>query len=623
MRWFLKAAFVRFVQKLDYIGVSMGKVGNFFADLKVMLSAARLKSPPDDSFDCMAKLAEKHAITRPNAVALICEGSQVSWKELNDQANVIANSLVAQGIKPGDCVSLFMQNRIAFVACLLGINKTGATAGLINTNLTKQPLTHCINLIDSRKCIFGSEMTDSLNDVKDQLEMKDGADFLMVADGENSNLPNWAVTLNPEDDAGNIDNLPITNSITIGATAFYIFTSGTTGLPKAAIVSNKRAISGSHMAGVSLLRINHTDRMYNCLPLYHGTGLIMGLLAAFHVGASTVIRRRLSISAFWEDIRKNNCTSFIYIGELIRYLMSRPEQVNDADNPIRTIIGNGLRPDIWHQFKARFEIDRIGEFYAASEGNGGFGNILNKPCTVGLGVAPVKLVKYDVAEDEIIRDEQGCCVEVKEGDAGLLLIEITNKTKFEGYTNGEATEKKLVRNVVEEGNLYFNSGDLMKIVDVGFSFGQKHYQFVDRIGDTFRWKSENVSTNELAEIINQHPDVIFSNAYGVQIPGTDGRAGMAAIVFKEGISMGNVDLKSLSDHINESLPSYARPIFIRILTELPTTSTHKLQKNSLREEAFHLDKLDDYVLVKKPGEDCYVRLDSDFYDQIIQRTVAF
>jgi citronellyl-CoA synthetase len=601
----------------------MGKVGNFFADVKVMLSAARLKSPPDDSFDCMAKLAEKHAITRPNAAALICEGSQVSWKELNDQANVIANSLVAQGIEPGDCVSLFMQNRIAFVACLLGINKTGATAGLINTNLTKQPLTHCINLIDSRKCIFGSEMTDSLNDVKDQLEMKDGSDFLMVADGENSNLPNWAVTLNPEDEAGNIDNLPVTNSITIGSTAFYIFTSGTTGLPKAAIVSNKRAISGSHMAGVSLLRINHTDRMYNCLPLYHGTGLIMGLLAAFHVGASTVIRRRLSISAFWEDIRKNNCTSFIYIGELIRYLMSRPEQVNDADNPIRTIIGNGLRPDIWNQFKARFEIDRIGEFYAASEGNGGFGNILNKQCTVGLGVAPVKLVKYDVAEDEIIRDEQGCCIEVNEGDAGLLLIEITNTTKFEGYTNDEATEKKLVRNVVEEGNLYFNSGDLMKTVDVGFSFGQKHYQFVDRIGDTFRWKSENVSTNELAEIINQHPDVIFSNAYGVQIPGTDGRAGMAAIVFKEGISMSNVDLKSLSDHINDSLPSYARPIFIRILTELPTTSTHKLQKNSLREEAFHLDKLVDYVLVKKPGEDCYVRLDSDFYDQIIQRTVAF
>jgi citronellyl-CoA synthetase len=601
----------------------MGKVGNFFADVKVMLSAARLKSPPDDSFDCMAKLAEKHAITRPNAAALICEGSQVSWKELNDQANVIANSLVAQGIEPGDCVSLFMQNRIAFVACLLGINKTGATAGLINTNLTKQPLTHCINLIDSRKCIFGSEMTDSLNDVKDQLEMKDGSDFLMVADGENSNLPNWAVTLNPEDEAGNIDNLPVTNSITIGSTAFYIFTSGTTGLPKAAIVSNKRAISGSHMAGVSLLRINHTDRMYNCLPLYHGTGLIMGLLAAFHVGASTVIRRRLSISAFWEDIRKNNCTSFIYIGELIRYLMSRPEQVNDADNPIRTIIGNGLRPDIWNQFKARFEIDRIGEFYAASEGNGGFGNILNKQCTVGLGVAPVKLVKYDVAEDEIIRDEQGCCIEVNEGDAGLLLIEITNTTKFEGYTNDEATEKKLVRNVVEEGNLYFNSGDLMKTVDVGFSFGQKHYQFVDRIGDTFRWKSENVSTNELAEIINQHPDVIFSNAYGVQIPGTDGRAGMAAIVFKEGISMSNIDLKSLSDHINDSLPSYARPIFIRILTELPTTSTHKLQKNSLREEAFHLDKLVDYVLVKKPGEDCYVRLDSDFYDQIIQRTVAF
>jgi len=601
----------------------MGKVGTFLADLKVILSAARLKSPPDDSLDCMAKLVQTQAASRPADIALICEGSQVTWKELNDQANNVANTLVSQGINPGDCVSLFMQNRIEFVACLLGINKSGATAGLINTNLTKQPLTHCINLINSKKCIFGSELTGSLKDVKDQIDMKDGEDFLMVADEATAELPNWAVPLNPDAKGADIQNLALTDTIKTGSTAFYIFTSGTTGLPKAAIVSNKRAISGSQMSAVSLLRINQTDRMYNCLPLYHGTGLIMGLLATFHVGASTVIRRRLSISAFWEDIRKTQCTSFIYIGELIRYLMSRPEQVNDSDNPIRTIVGNGLRPDIWNEFKARFKIERIGEFYAASEGNGGFGNILNKPCTVGFGVAPSKLVSYDVAEDKIIRDEKGHCIEVDDDEPGLLLIEITDTTKFEGYTNNEATENKLVRDVVTKGDLYFNSGDLMKTVDVGFSFGQKHYQFVDRIGDTFRWKSENVSTNELAEIINQHPDVIFTNAYGVEIPGTDGRAGMAAVVFREGLSMSNVDLQSLSDHINDGLPSYARPIFIRILSELPTTSTHKLQKNSLRDEAFHLDKLEDYVLVKKPGESCYVRLDSDFYDQIIQRTVAF
>ena len=316
----------------------MGKVGNFFGDLKILLSAARLKSPPDESLDCMAKLVEVQARVRPESPALLCEGEQVSWKELNDRANVIANDLVSRGITQGECVSLFMQNRIAFVVCLLGINKSGATAGLINTNLTKQPLTHCINLIDSQKCIFGSELTESLNDVKDQLEMNDGEDFLMVADGENIELPNWAINLDPEDDSGDTKNPPVTDDIKTGSTAFYIFTSGTTGLPKAAIVSNKRAISGSQMSGVSLLRINQNDRMYNCLPLYHGTGLIMGLLAAFHVGASTVIRRRLSISAFWEDIRKNNCTSFIYIGELIRYLMSRPEQVDDTDNPIRTIV---------------------------------------------------------------------------------------------------------------------------------------------------------------------------------------------------------------------------------------------------------------------------------------------
>ena len=159
----------------------MGKVGNFFGDLKILLSAARLKSPPDESLDCMAKLVEVQATIRPASPALICEGEQISWKALNDQANVIANNLVSRGIKPGECVSLFMQNRIAFVVCLLGINKSGATAGLINTNLTKQPLTHCINLIQSQKCIFGSELTESLKDVKNQLDMNDGEDFLMVA----------------------------------------------------------------------------------------------------------------------------------------------------------------------------------------------------------------------------------------------------------------------------------------------------------------------------------------------------------------------------------------------------------------------------------------------------------
>jgi citronellyl-CoA synthetase len=329
------------------------------------------------------------------------------------------------------------------------------------------------------------------------------------------------------------------------------------------------------------------------------------------------------VSQFWDDVRRYNCTSFVYIGEFIRYLMSQPPHSRDRQNPIRSIVGNGLRPDIWHEFKARFDIPRIGEFYGASEGNGGFANVFNKDCTVGLGTAPVKIVKYDIAKDEIARDENGRCIEMPDGEAGLLLIQVTDKSRFEGYTDGSATEQKLVRAVAEEGDLFFNTGDLMRTVDVGFAFGQTHYQFVDRVGDTFRWKSENVSTNEVAELINQHSDITFTSVYGVEIPGTDGRAGMAAVVFKDGKDLSVIDLTDLSSQITENLPGYARPVFIRVLKDLPTTSTHKLQKNELREQAYHPDKVQDDLLVMKPGTDLYTRLDTDFYDRIIQRQAGF
>ena len=594
-------------------------LADFFGDLKVLYTAATRKAPDGDANDSFGLLLETNAATWPNEIALICDGESVTWSKLNDRANYVAATLKARGIGAGDCVSLFMQNRIDFVAALAGIVKLGAIAGLINTNLTRAPLAHCIKLINSKTCIFGEELTETLNEVRGELDLNDGEDYLYVADGGTEPPPNWAVGLDTHGDGSG--NPLETNSVRLKDTAFFIFTSGTTGLPKAAVVSHKRVLPAAMMSASLLQRIGQKDRMYNCLPLYHGTGLIIGLSSAFSVGASTVIKRRLSVSAFWDDIRQHNCTSFVYIGEFIRYLLSRPTSQGDADNPIRTIVGNGLRPDIWQEFKDRFAIDRIGEFYAASEGNGGFANLFNKDATVGLPIAPCALIEYDVAADEIVRTSDGLCKRVSEGAPGLLLIQVTEKSEFEGYTNREASEKKLLRGVFEIGDTWFNSGDLMKTVSVGFAFGQKHYQFVDRIGDTFRWKSENVSTNEVGEIINQHADIIFTNVYGVMIPGTDGRAGMAAVVFREGLKAPNLD--SISKHIRSNLPSYAQPVFLRVLKELPTTSTHKLQKNDLREQAFHLDKTGDDLYVRRPQDETYSRLDSDYYDQIMQREVAF
>ena len=601
----------------------MGAIVDFIGDVKVLINAATNRPPANDTIMSFSLLVEQNAESRPGDIALVCEEETATWGELNQRSNRVVSILKEQGLSQGDCISLFMQNRIEFVVQVVAICKLGAIAGLINTNLTKQPLVHCINLVKSRKCIFGEELTATLNEVRGEISLKDGEDYLFVSDVAGDPPPDWAIRLDSTENTGDSNNPPDTRAVTIASTAFYIFTSGTTGLPKAAVVTHRRMFTGAKLASNALLRLKRSDRIYNCLPLYHGTALIVGLAAAFHAGAATVIRRRLSVRAFWDDVRKYQCTSFVYIGEFIRYLMAQPAQKTDLDNPVRCIVGNGLRPDIWMAFKTRFDIERIGEFYAASEGNGGFANVFNKDCTVGVGIAPVKIIQYDVAEDDIVRDNDGRCIEVEPGNPGLLLIEVTAKSKFDGYTSAEATNQKILCDAFIDGDMYFNTGDLMKTVDVGFAFGQPHYQFVDRIGDTFRWKSENVSTNEVAEIVNQHADVVFTNVYGVELPGTDGRAGMAAVVFNNGARSSEIDLPGLSAHINNNLPAYARPLFIRVLDELPTTTTHKLQKNELRDQAFHPDRVDQELLVRDPASGSYQKLDSDFYDKIMRGEVAF
>ena len=601
----------------------MKSIRNFIGNLRVLVAAATTKPPAPDEINSFSLLVEQNADAITDEVALICEGESETWGGLNIRANRVANYLKSEGIGPGDCVSLFMQNRIEFVVQVVAVCKLGAVTGLINTNLTRRQLTHCISLTESKKIIFGEELTEPLNEVRGNLTLEDGRDYLFVRDTGGEPAPNWAIELDSRDEAHPHTDPMETRQVRIASTALYIFTSGTTGLPKAARVSHRRMLPAAGMSARYLLRIDQKDRMYNCLPLYHGTGLMIGLTAAFTVGASTVIRRKLSISAFWDDVRKHDCTCFVYIGEFLRYLMSHPETDRDRENPIRAIVGNGLRPDIWMEFKRRFAIERIGEFYGASEGNGGFANVFNKDRTVGLATAPVKIVAYDVAGDEIIRNDQDLCIEQPDGEPGLLLIEITGDSPFEGYTSEEASNNKILKDVLKTGDAYFNTGDLMKVVDVGFAFGRKHYQFIDRVGDTYRWKSENVSTNEVGEIINQHEDIIFTNVYGVEIPGADGRAGMAAIVLREGLDFNTVNLEGISRHIASNLPGYARPIFLRLLEDLPTTSTHKLQKNDLRDQAFHLDKMTDHLFVMRPGDSVYSRLDSDYYDQIIRLDVAF
>ncbi len=570
--------------------------------------AKELKPKPLDQCDCFAARAESVAERFPDRNAVIFEDRTLTWRELNTEANRWAAALQKLGLKQGDAVSVVMENRIEFLTILLALNKLGAIAALINTNLTGRALIHCINITDSRMCLFGEERLEAVGGVRDAEELTAIENWLFVPDAGQAACPDWAATLEIEE--GHANNPPQTTRNTLGDTALYIFTSGTTGLPKAAMITNRRflmAAAGSYIGGI---KCNETDCIYLCLPLYHGTGLFLGVGASFATGACMFVRRKFSATHFLRDARKYNTTCFIYIGELCRYLLNVPSQNDDHANPITAMMGNGLRPDVWHEFKNRFGVNRIAEFYGSSEGNVAFINLLNKDCTVGTTTIPLALVKYDVDADEIVRDAKGRLIKVADGEPGLLLGKITEKASFEGYTNKEATEKKILRNVFEDGDSWFNTGDLMKTVDVGFSLGLKHYQFVDRVGDTFRWKSENVSTNEVGEIINGHPQISFCNVYGVEVPGADGRAGMAALTLADDVK--ELDVASFSDYVREHLPAYARPVFLRIQRELDTTGTFKLVKGDLRKQAYDLDQVQDPLFVMKPRSDSYEPLDAEF-----------
>jgi citronellyl-CoA synthetase len=417
------------------------------------------------------------------------------------------------------------------------------------------------------------------------------------------------------------DNLPVTREISAGETAFYIFTSGTTGLPKAAITVHRRLLGAGQALGKVGFRLKPEDRLYLCLPIYHITGMGPGFCGFIAGGGSIFLRRSFSASSFWREVREYNTNCFIYVGELCRYLANQPVAPEEKDNPLEKMMGNGLRPDVWDTFKTRFGVSRISEIYGSSEGNVTFVNLLNKDRTIGAAISKVAVVRFDTENNAIIRNSHGRCIEVDQGEPGLLLGEINQKAKFEGYTNKAATESKIVRDVMAPGDAWFNTGDLVKQVDVGFALGLKHYQFVDRTGDTFRWRAENVSTNEVGEILNSHPQISMANVYGVEVPGVEGRAGMVAFELPADEQF---DIESFQAMVERELPPYAQPVFIRLLHSAETTVTFKLLKGNLREEAYHPDRVgEDTIYVRKPRSPVYELLDDTFYRKIMDSSAGY
>ncbi|MEE2959550.1 MAG: long-chain-acyl-CoA synthetase [Myxococcota bacterium] len=542
---------------------------------------------------------EKNAELYPYFPALMFEDQCYSHATFNGWVNRYAHFLMNEGIRKGDSVAVFMENRPEVLVVVGALSKIGAISALINTNQRSETLTHSLTLAKAKQIIVGEELVEQFLEVRDSFTDLIG-DTLFVPDGSHSEAPKGFRNIAAESQLKSSRNPLSTQTVRLGDPCFYIYTSGTTGLPKASIMTHFRWMKASAGFGMCALDLRPGEVIYASLPLYHNNALTVTWSSAAAGGAAIAIRRKFSATNFWDDTRKFNAVAICYIGELCRYLYNLPGGPRDRDNPVRKMIGNGLRPDIWTSFKQRFGIEEVYEFYGASEGNIGFVNLLNRDCTVGFCPLPYAIVEYDLEEDQPVRDSGGFCKKVEKGGTGLLLGEVTEKTPFDGYTNADASEEKLLRNVFESGDVWFDSGDLMK--DMGF----RHAQFVDRLGDTFRWKGENVSTTEVDEVCNKFEGVWEATTYGVQVPKTDGRAGMVSIVIKGDIK--EFDRAGFYGELSASLPAYAIPLFVRVKTDLETTGTFKHKKQQLKTEAFYLDKVDEPIWILAPGKETYEEL---------------
>ncbi|AKN16460.1 long-chain-acyl-CoA synthetase FadD6 [Mycobacterium haemophilum] len=497
---------------------------------------------------------------------------QVSYRDANATANRYAAVLAARGVGPHDVVAIMLRNSPNAVLAMLAVVKCGAIAGMLNYNQRDEVLAHSLGLLDAKVLIAETDLLS----VVTECGGCSGSEPLTIED-----LERFAATA------------PATNPATAAAvlakdTAFYIFTSGTTGFPKASVMTHHRWLRALGAFGGLGLRLKGSDTLYSCLPLYHNNALTVAVASVVNSGATLALGQSFSASRFWEETIASRATAFIYIGEICRYLLNQPAKPTDRKHRVRLIAGNGLRPEIWSEFTTRFGIARVCEFYASSEGNTAFINIFNVSGTTGFSPMPLAYVAYDSDTGAPLRDENGWVRRVPSGEPGLLLSPVNWLQPFDGYTDKASSETKLVRDAFRAGDCWFNSGDVMR------PQGMRHAAFVDRLGDTFRWKGENVATTQVEAALACDKSVEECTVFGVEVPRTGGRAGMAAIKLRDGAEF---DGRSLARAVYDQLPAYALPLFVRVVESIVHTTTFKSRKVELRKQAYSPDVADPlYVL---------------------------
>jgi fatty-acyl-CoA synthase len=568
--------------------------------LKAIELTSRIEAEPSRLF---ADVVEDWASRQPDRSALVSDAQALTYGALAQRINRYARWALSTGIKHGDTVCLIMPTRPDYLAAWLGIGKVGGVVALINTKLVGQSLAHCVNVAKADRIILARELGDVFATAQPLLQ---GAPKV------------WSDT---DIDAAlaMLDGGPLSpaerRDVTINDRALLIYTSGTTGLPKAASISHRRILNwGGWFAG--LTAASAEDRLYNCLPVCHSVGGVVAPCSMLFAGASVALAEKFSATNFWQDVARFDCTLFQYIGELCRYLLKAPPCEFERQHRLRLACGNGLRGDIWEEFQARFAIPQILEFYAATEGNFSLYNVEGKAGAIGrippllAHRFPAAIVKVDPGGGTPMRGEDGLCVACARNEAGEAIGRIGTADegggRFEGYTDKAETEKKVLRDVFAKGDAWFRTGDLMRLDEQGF------FHFVDRVGDTFRWKGENVATSEVNDAIRECKGMIDATTYGVEVAGHDGRAGMSAIVIGE-----DFDLAAFADHLATRLPVYAHPLFLRISASLDATETFKQKKHLLAREGFDPVAVADPLYFRNPVSGAYQPLEADDHARII------
>uniref|UniRef100_A0A8D1C2H9 long-chain-fatty-acid--CoA ligase n=2 Tax=Sus scrofa TaxID=9823 RepID=A0A8D1C2H9_PIG len=588
----------------------------FFEDLNYFLKVARVtrrmrsyrqRRPVHTILNAFLDRARQ----TPRKPFLLFQDETLTYAQVDRRSNQVARALRDHlGLRQGDCVAVFMGNEPAYVWLWLGLAKLGCAMACLNYNIRGKSLLHCFQCCGAKVLLASPDLQAAIEEVLPSLKKDDVAIYYMSRSSNTDGVDSFL------DKVDEVSTEPIPESwrseVNFSTPALYIYTSGTTGLPKAAMINHLRIWYGTGLAIAS--GVKEDDVLYTTLPLYHSAALMVGVHGCIVSGATLVLRTKFSASHFWDDCRKYKVTVIQYIGELLRYLCNSPQKPNDRDHKVRMAMGNGLRADVWREFIKRFGDIHIYEFYASTEGNIGFMNYTRKIGAVGRvnylqkKVVTYELIKYDVEKDEPVRDGNGYCIKVPKGEVGLLVCKITNLTPFNGYAGGKTqTEKKKLRDVFKKGDIYFNSGDLLMIDHENFIY------FHDRVGDTFRWKGENVATTEVADVVGMVDFVQEVNVYGVSVPGHEGRIGMASIKMKENHEF---DGKKLFKHVADYLPNYARPRFLRIQDTIEITGTFKHRKVTLVEEGFNPAVIKDALYFLDDKAETYVPMTEDIYNAI-------